>query len=169
VKVPGFSAWVRSDRGVAGFVYDKRVEHLDAPSAYRVDVRFRWFDARGRVVKSARRTSAACHQPELRPDLRVTRLLVGPARPDGTALYTVTVGNLGRSPVLAPFVTTLRLGSAPAVGQSLTGLGTGATSTLTFTAPRCAPGTDVVATADAARSVDEVAEADNTERAACPT
>lgn len=169
LKVPGFSTWNRSDRGVAGFVYDKRVERLAAPSAYRVEVRFRWLDARGKVVKTARRTSPSCHEPDLRPDLHVTRLLVGPARPDGTAVYSVTVANAGRSAVLAPFTTSLTLGGATAGTQTLTGLGAGASSTLTFTAPRCVPGADVVATADAGQAVDEVAEGDNTGRTACPT
>lgn len=169
LKVPGFSTWNRSDRGVAGFVYDKRVERLAAPSAYRVEVRFRWLDARGKVVKTARRTSPACHEPDLRPDLRITRLLVGPPRADGSGLYTVTVANLGRTAVLAPFATSLTIAGAPVGAQTLTGLAAGGATTLTFSAPRCAPGADVVATADAGQAVDEAGEGDNTERTACPT
>lgn len=167
VRIPGFSTWTRSDPNVAGLAYDKRVEMLAAPSAYRVEVHFRWFDARGRVVKRALRTSPACHQPDLRPDLQVTRLLVGAPRPDDTALYTVTVQNSGRTAALVPFATALSVGGVALAPQELRGLGAGGVSTLTFTGPRCVPGSAVLATVDAKGVVDEAGEADNTGRATC--
>jgi hypothetical protein len=169
VRIPGFSVWTHSDPDVAGFVYDKRVEMLAAPSAYRVEVRFRWFDAHGRVVKRATRTSAACRQPDLRPDLHVTRLLLGAPRPDDTAVYTVTVANTGRTAVTLPFATGLSVNGVPLAPQELRGLDAGGVTTLTFTGPRCVAGSSVLATVDAGRAVDEAGEGDNTGRATCAT
>lgn len=168
VRLSGFGNWVRADPGVAGFVYAKRVEQLAAPSAYRVLVRFRWYDARGRVVRRRERTSAGCRQPDLRPDLRVARLLIGAARPDGSALYTVTVRNAGRSAVSAPFTTGLSIDGVAQPVEALGGLDVNGTATVVFVGPRCAAGAAVIAVADADATVDEVDEYDNTERRSCP-
>ena len=61
-RVPVASAerWVRSDPGVAGLVHERRVRALRDPSAYRMEVRFRWYDARGRLERTAVRHSRAC-------------------------------------------------------------------------------------------------------------
>lgn len=62
--VPTFGRWERSDKNVPGFVYDKRVEELDGASDYRAVVRFHWYDGHGRVVRSSKRTSYICRQPD---------------------------------------------------------------------------------------------------------
>lgn len=62
--VPTFGRWERSDKDVSGFVYDKRVEELDEAADYRTVVQFRWYDARGKVVRSSERTSYICRQAD---------------------------------------------------------------------------------------------------------
>lgn len=168
VKVPGFGRWERSAKQVAGFVYDKRVEQLQTPADYRVTVSFRWYDAGGKVMRRKQRTSPVCRQPDLRPDLRVTRLLIGGARPDGTALYSVTLRNAGRTAIGAPFATGLSVDGVVQPAQTLATLEPDATATLTFVAPRCVPGAAIVATTDLGGAIDEAEEAGNTERKSCP-
>lgn len=169
LRVPGFSSWVRSDPNVAGFVYDKRVQQLAAPSAYRVVVRFRWYDAHGRIVRRTQRTSSSCREPDLRPDLQIARLDVGPAGADGTAPYAVTVRNAGLSAVGAPFATALTVGGVLQPLLRLAALDAGASTTLTFSAPACIPGQTVGVAVDADGVVDEADEADDVLRRACAT
>jgi hypothetical protein len=167
LRLPSFGAWVRSDPNVAGFVYDKHVQQLAAPSAYRVIVRFRWYDARGRIVRRTQRTSSVCREPDLRPDLRVSRVVIGAPRADGSALYTVAVRNTGASPILVPFATALVVDGILQPALSLPSLDAGATGTLIFTAPACTPGTPVAVAVDADRIVDEADESDDIARKPC--
>ncbi len=60
VAAPTFDAWERSDPGRSGFVYEKRVDGLDAQRRYRTVVRFRWLDAGGSLQRRARRVSPPC-------------------------------------------------------------------------------------------------------------
>jgi hypothetical protein len=168
LAVPNFGVWERSERNVAGFLYDKRVELLQAPAAYRVTVRFRWYDAKGKVVRRATRTSPACVQSDLRADLGITRLTIGEPRADGTALYSATVRNAGATPVDGEFLVGLTLAGNAQPPRALAALDAGGSATLTFVAPACAPGTPVVATADVAKAVEEADERDNTARKTCP-
>ena len=69
VLAPGFGVWLTSDRGVARYSYAKTIANLAAPASYRMIVRFRWLDADGESLRTAKRTSAPCRQPDLRPDL----------------------------------------------------------------------------------------------------
>jgi hypothetical protein len=66
VKLPSFGSWQKSATGVSGYVVDKRVEQLVPGASYRVVVRFRWYAKGGKVLRSAKRTSTACKQPEAR-------------------------------------------------------------------------------------------------------
>lgn len=167
LRVPGFSSWVRSDANVAGFVYDKRVQQLAAPSAYRVLVHFRWYDAHGHVVRRTERTSSSCREPDLRPDLQIAALVIGPARADGTAPYAVTVRNAGLSAVSAPFATALTVGGVLQPLLQLPALDAGASTTMTFSAPACTPGQTVGVAVDADGVVPEADEADDVLRRPC--
>lgn len=170
LKVPNFGVWQRSAPGVGGYVVDKRVEQLAAGSAYRVVVRFRWYDAEGAVVRRARRTSAACRQPDLRPDLRVVAITVEPG-PDGAdAVYRVSVRNEGRSGVADPFAVTLALDRTllPA-GEPVPALPPGATTVLSFSGPPCAADVVLRAVADSAGAVEESDEQDNVFTRRCGT
>jgi hypothetical protein len=167
VTVPGFGAWTTSGAGRPGYVFTRRVEHLLAPASYRVQVRFRWRDAAGAVVATAAAVSKPCRQPDSRPDLAVTRIEIRPAAAAGQRRYAVTVRNSGRSAAPASSVS-LELGGGPPLVTSLGALAPGASAVVGFGAPACEAGTAVVATADAADTVDEHDEDDDVLTLTCP-
>jgi hypothetical protein len=64
VDAAKFGIWQKSAAGASGYVLDKRVEGLAPGAAYRVVVRYRWYAKGGKVLRSAKRTSTLCKQPE---------------------------------------------------------------------------------------------------------
>ena len=59
------------------------------PADYRAQIRFRWYDKKGRLQRSARKTTRACRQPDPRPDLRVLGFVsLAPGRRAGRAAAT---------------------------------------------------------------------------------
>jgi hypothetical protein len=158
VAASGLGVWNRANPGVGRFKFRQKVENLSAPASYRAVVSFRWIDAAGRVFAHAQRVTPACPQPELRPDLRVTRITHPGA-------YVVTVRNAGGSPARG-FDVSLSVGGAPVVPSQTVGvLGPHQARTLDFTGPRCA--SPVVATVDPGNVVAESNEANNTLTASC--
>ena len=57
--VPKFGTWQKSLPGKPGFIYEKRVDQLQAPADYRAQVRFRWYDKNGKLQRSARNARRA--------------------------------------------------------------------------------------------------------------
>jgi hypothetical protein len=167
LRVPRWGVWQRSRPGVPGFVYTKRVSALRAPAYYRAVVRFRWLDARGRVQRRARRVTAACRQPDLRPDLHAGELAADPGPTPGTASYRFTVANRGRGDA-GPFGVVLTANRTPQPEQRLGGLAAGAREVVTLIGPRCTPGSIVRVTVDSASEVVESRERDNAVNAPCP-
>jgi hypothetical protein len=167
VRVPRWGVWHRSKRGVAGFVFTKHVNGLQAPGDYRAVVRFRWLDAAGRTQRTARRVTHACKQPDLRPDLRAARLAAVPGPTPGTATYSAVVVNSGRGPA-GPFAVALAVGDAVLAPQMLEPLGPRSRRALSLQGPRCAPGTVLRLTVDSAAEVAEASETDNVLEAPCP-
>jgi hypothetical protein len=160
--VPGFGAWERSDRGRAGFVFHKRVDGLQAPASYRAVVGFRWEDVGGRIVRRAGRRTAACAQPDMRPNV-VPGALTGvfDARP-GLAVYTLVVRNSGRS---AAGAFSVRVGSGTA---EVAGLAPQQERTVLVVAPICLAGTATPTVVDADGRVDESSERGNAAARRCP-
>lgn len=164
VRLPGFRDWHTSDPGRERYVYTKRVEALVGPARYRVDVRFRWLDADGAIVRSARDTSRSCRMPDRRPDLSVAAVTVRPGRTH----YAVTVRNAGRSAAAASWVQ-LDLGDGgPPLTVSVAELPPHEAQTVVLAGRACAPGATLTATADATDAVDERDEADNALVTVCP-
>ena len=162
IPLPKWGQWEHTERrGIAGFIFTKRVEQLVAPATYRAVVRFRWFDADGDLIRSARRTSAPCRQHEPRADLEVGAVS---AAPDGR--YLVEVRNRGRTDT-GPFSIALGIGglvtSAP-VG----GLAAGEQRTVAVEGRRCGPGEVVRVALDTAHEVDEADELDDAVARPCP-
>jgi CARDB len=168
LKVPGLGVWQKSVPGrPGGFVFTQRVQALAAPGAYKAVVRFRWYGNGGRLLRTATRETAVCKQPDQRPDLQPGRLdaVLGPA-PD-QAIYTLAVRNGGRGAAGA-FDVLLSVDGPDQPAQRVAGLDPGATATLTFTAPRCAPGSIVRVTVDARGEIAEADEADDVLELTCP-
>lgn len=165
VAATGFGTWYTAARNVARWTYEKRVKDLLAPAGYRAEVRFRWRDAGGRIVRRATAVSDVCRQPDLRPDLRAGALGVSPARV-GALRYEVPVRNAGRSPS-GPTQLTLEAAGAT-LTAAIPALAAGAQTTVRVTGPACRPGTPVVLTLDPSGRIDEADEADDRRPIACP-
>jgi hypothetical protein len=163
LTAPGFDEWLTSAAGVRRYTYARTIQNLAAPAAYRTIVRFRWLDADGLALKSARATSAACRQPDMRPDLEPVRVAVAPGPDPVSRRYTVTLRNAGRTDT-GPFDVAL-----DDVAEPLAGLAAGAWHTVVFVAPACAPDAPPpTLTLDPADAVDERDEDDNVLAVTCP-
>jgi hypothetical protein len=157
VVAPGFGVWLTSDAGVDRYAYAKTVANLAAPASYRMVVRFRWLDAEGETLRTAKRTSAACRQPDLRPNLVVRRVDVEPAPEAGLRRYVVVLRNTGRTAAAASTVS-LRIGDSERLIRESAALEAATTRSIAFTAPACTPGETLEATADAGAAIDEAHE-----------
>jgi hypothetical protein len=63
VTAPGLGVWSSSAPGVKTYKNLNEVVNLAAPAFYRAEVRFRWLNARGRILKSAELRTRRCEQP----------------------------------------------------------------------------------------------------------
>jgi hypothetical protein len=63
VTAPGLGVWRLSDPKVKVYKYLKQVTNLSSPASYRALVRFRWLDAKGRVIRRTERLTTRCLQP----------------------------------------------------------------------------------------------------------
>ncbi len=95
--VKGFGVWETSMPGRAGFVFHKRVDGLQVPATYRALVRMRWSRADGSVLRQVRKRTAACSQPDLRPDLVPATMRAVLDVSPAFAVYKLVVRNEGRS------------------------------------------------------------------------
>jgi hypothetical protein len=163
VDAPKLGRWNRSKAGVAGFVYTKRVTRLAQGRWYRAVVRFRWYDARGRVQRSAKRVTPFCHQPDQRPNLRLDEPLRSP-RPGS---YLVTIVNAG---LTAAPASTVSVEPRPGTDfqRPVPPLAPGERTTVVVEAERCQPGSVVVVQLDRNRVVAESREDDNRVESDCP-
>ena len=94
VLVPGLSRWHKSAEGVRSYGYSQEVRGLHAGSTYRMRVRYRWYGAGHKLLKSARRTSRPCRMFVPLSNLRARIVDV---RSGDTWLYTARVTNTGQA------------------------------------------------------------------------
>lgn len=167
VSVPGLGVWQRSDPGKPGFVFTQRVQALAAPAVYKAVVRFRWYGRGGRLLRSVRRETPVCRQPDLRPDLRAGRLTATPGPLPDSATYQLVVRNDGRS-TAAGFDVVLSVNQTPQPEQRLAGLDPRSQTLVSFIAPRCRPGGFVRFVLDAGDEIAETAESDDVVDRPCP-
>jgi CARDB len=166
VDSPALSQWRRSRVGVARFGYAQQVAGLEAGGVYAVQVQFRWTDARGKVLRSVKRTSRACRQQGELPNLAITRVAARPGESSGTELYSVDLTNSGQGD--ARFVgVDIFIDGARADAATVDLVKPGETVTVRFTGPACKRNLKMVA--DKADSVNETNEDDNVLRSRCPT
>jgi hypothetical protein len=161
VTGPKLDTWVSAEPGKQRYVYDKRVENLLAPAEYRVRVRFRWLDADGAVVATARRVSAVCRQPDPRPDLHFAGIAFDRGR------YLVTVRNRGRGASGAFAVSLATPGAEPVLAQAPP-LAAGRRTVVEIDAAPCHPGESLQVVLDPDERVDEASEADDSVSVPCP-
>jgi hypothetical protein len=72
ISAPGLGVWRGSDAGVRTYRYLKQVTNLGAPALYRAAVRFRWLNAKGRLIRHMERRTPACAQPAPPPTSSTT-------------------------------------------------------------------------------------------------
>jgi hypothetical protein len=95
LKAPGLGRWRKSKPGVGAFAYKQAVKGLEAGSLYRAQVDFRWYDAHGNLVQTARRRSPACRQFDVLPNLAATPVGSKSLRQQGVVRYRILVTNEG--------------------------------------------------------------------------
>lgn len=165
--VPKFGTWQKSLPGKPGFIYEKRVDQLQAPADYRAEVRFRWYDAQGELQRQTRRRTPTCHEPDPRPDLAVGTVTATDAD-SGRLRYVIRVRNDGRSDV-GPFAAVLSVDGAAQPPVTIAGLPAGGATKLAIIARACTPGSRIQIALDPAGTVDEARETNNAVSRACPT
>jgi hypothetical protein len=167
VELPAWGVWQRSERGRSAFIFTKRVRALRAPGAYRARVRFRWYDAAGRVQRRAQRTTRTCRQPDPRPDVRAGPLSLAPGLGPASATYLLTVRNAGHG-AAGPFDVVLNAGGMPQAPVRVAALAPGASVVVGLPGPACAPGATVRFVLDSGAAVAESHEADDVVDRPCP-
>jgi CARDB protein len=161
VAAPGFSDWTTADPGTSRYAFTRRVEGLIGPARYRAMVRFKWLDAHGKVIRSARRYSKSCRQPDHRPNLKVKAL-----SHEGKRRYVVLVANTGRTET-GPFELQVAIAGTSLDPVSVDTLAPHTQRLVTVRGPRCLAGQPLMATADPLDLVDERSETDNVFSATC--
>ena len=161
VAAPGFSGWTTADPGTSRYVFTRRVEGLIGPARYRAMVRFKWLDAHGKTILTARKFSKACRQPDHRPNLKVKAL-----SHEGKRRYVALVANNGRTATGA-FELQVTVGDTRLAPVSVDSLEPNTQRLVTVHGPRCVAGTVLTATADPLDLVDERSETDNVFSATC--
>ncbi len=64
VAAPGLGVWRAAAPGVKTFRYLKQVTNLAAPAFYRAAVRFRWLNAKGRLIRADELRTDRCLQTD---------------------------------------------------------------------------------------------------------
>jgi hypothetical protein len=166
LSVPKFGTWQKSLPGKPGFIYEKRVDQLQAPADYRVQVRFRWYDKSARLQRAARRTTRTCREPDPRPDLAIGKVTATEAG-QGRLRYLIRVRNDGRSDV-GPFDTVLSVDDNAQPAATVAGLPAGGATTVAVVGQRCVLGSQIQVSVDTAGLIDEASETNNTVSRPCP-
>ncbi len=68
VTAAGLGVWRTAAQGVKSYRYLKQVTNLAAPAYYRGAVRFRWLNAKGKLVKALELRTARCLQTVIGPE-----------------------------------------------------------------------------------------------------
>jgi hypothetical protein len=157
------NVWHRSNSGVTSFGYSQTVRGLGAGGSYRTVVRFHWYDAHGKIVRTARRESGECVQNGKLPNLFVSAIGIAPGSAAGTSVYRVSIGNNGKG-TAENFSVAILVDGALADSKAVDRLEAGQTATLELNGPVC---DQVRAVVDSDKTVTETAEDDNSRRRHC--
>ena len=164
LPAPGLGVWRSSTADI--FRYRKQVAGLQAPGAYRAVVRFRWLAADGTTLRTTRRTSATCRQPDPGADLAVGGVGARDAG-SGRYQYAVEVRNLGNGDAGA-FEVALTVGAAQQPTETVESLAAGARTSVTFVGPKCSPGEQLTVQLDPTGQVPESDRGNDRKVVQCP-
>jgi hypothetical protein len=143
------------------------VVNLPAPATYRLRVSFRWLGLTGQVLGTRTLLSAACHQPELRPDLVARSLAITPSSTHpGEDVYMAVIADRGVRGA-GPFDVGLTF-PGHALSHTVSWLGAHASRRIRFLAPACTPGDAVTVTADSGHVIDDYNRSNNALSVPCP-
>ena len=163
VKVPNLTPWRRSRAGVRAFTYAQTVKGLSSGVTYSSRVHFRWLNSAGKVIRTEERESGTCVQDGALPNLVLGSVKSAPGQVEGTAVYTLQVGNTGQGPAESVTVSLFADG-AHIDTRTIDGLKPGEFTAVRFTGPFCRRLRAVV---DRGATVPETVEEDNELRARC--
>ena len=167
VPGPGLGSWNTANPGVARFRFRKTIANLPVGWTYRVVVRYRWLDRAGNVSARTVRHTAACGQPDPRPELWADSVSVDPGPTPGTRTYLVLVRNTGHSPA-ADFDVQLTVAGATQTPTPVAGLPAGGRQRVAIVGPRCSSGDPLQVAVDPDDRVDEAIERNDVRTFPCP-
>ncbi len=165
VDNPALALWRKALPGKKTFGYAQTVAGLAVGGEYAVQVQFRWADARGRLIRSVKRTSASCRQEGDLPNLAITRVAARAGDSYGTELYSVDLINSSQTDARQVGVD-IFVDGAGTDTHTVDIVKAGETVTVRFTGPVCKRQVKVVA--DPSDSINETNEDDNVLRSRCP-
>ena len=165
VDDPGLRRWRRSRLGVRSFGYAQKVAGLQTGGSYLVSVRYRWLDARGKVLREDTRKSGECRQRGDLPNLAIGGVKARRGNL-GTQIYSVLVVNTGRAEARNLATEVFIDGAAPDE-QDIASLAPGESRTLRFTGPACRH--RIRAVVDPHDVIHETNDDDNVVAARCPS
>ena len=157
--------WRVSRPRVAAFVWEHRVRGLRQGATYRAVVKYRWTNANGDVIATARRRSAPCSQNGGLPNLKVASIDVRRGDVDETAVYRATIVNRGETAARRVGVLLRVDGEVVDEVEVIDALQPGESRTVTFNGPVCRQRIRVVV--DPKDLISETREEDNTRAPSC--
>ena len=162
----GLNTWIKSDKRVARFTFDKSVLQLPAPGAFRAVVRFRWYRG-SKLQKDTLKRTPACVHPDRRPDLVVGGVETT-RQDDGQVRYTLGLRNDGDGDA-GPFDISLRVGGDELPKQTVSGLGAGARLSVDLVGRACRAKESIEVVIDPDDRVGEADESANVRVVKCPS
>ncbi|HEX8743846.1 MAG TPA: CARDB domain-containing protein [Thermoleophilaceae bacterium] len=163
VAAPELAPWRKSRVGVRDFSYAQTIKGLSSGVTYSVLVQFRYYNARGKVVRREERESGTCVQDGALPNLVLGAVRLAPGSTEKTAVYSVSVGNTGQGEAKSVPVSLIADGALVDT-RTIDLLQAGEFTTVKFTGPHCSRLRAIV---DRAEVVPETVEEDNELRARC--
>ena len=163
VNSPELASWRKSKAGVKEFSYGQTIRGLASGVTYSVRVQFRWYDAKGKVVRKFTRESGTCVQDGALPNLVLGGIRFAPGDTVKTATYSVSVGNTGQGDAKSVPVSLIADGALLDT-QTISEIKAGEFVTVKFRGPHCLKLRAIV---DRAGVVPETVEEDNELRTRC--
>lgn len=145
------------------------VSDLSAPAVYHFVVGFRWLKSSGKVLAHATRTSRACHQPELRPDLEVQSIVVrADAANSADDVYRAKIRDAGVTGVRRFLVQLSDQQGTPLSRHTVPQIGPYQTLTVRLVGPLCSSSSPPIVTVDPHHKVHVYSRAKASLAATCP-